>query len=97
MSIGTTRATKNGYSMRGIENICKLCNFFFRLADDRLRLLERYERSVRNSFLQCNISRKNNNCHSTERNCSSYCNLKDAWNLLTMRNQLTVLTALIEQ
>src|SRR5688572_11650312 len=97
MRTGATCATENRHFLRGIENLCKACDFFFRRADYCLVLLERYEWSARSSFLQCNVSRENNDCDSVERNCSSDCNLENAWDLIRMRNQLTVLTAFPEQ
>src|SRR4051794_3751458 len=97
MRTGTTCATENGYFLRGVENLRKLCEFFFRRTDDCLGLFESNEWSARSSFLQCNISRENNGCDSSERNCSSHCNLKDTGNLISVGNQLTVLTALPEQ
>jgi hypothetical protein len=65
MSTGTTCTTQNGYFLRGIENFCKLCNFFFRRTNYRLGLLKRYEWSAGNSFLQRNISWQNNDGDST--------------------------------
>jgi hypothetical protein len=47
--------------------------------------------------LQCNVCRKNNDGPSPEGNCSSYCNLKDTVDLISVGDQLTVLTALPEQ
>src|SRR5215216_2771906 len=96
MRTGATSATEDGHFLRGIENLCKPCNFFFRRADPGLGLLESNEWSARGSFLQCNISRENNDCDA-ERNCSSHCNLKDPRNLISVGNQLTILTALPEQ
>src|SRR5918997_1608037 len=97
MSTGAACATENGYFLRGIENLRKPCDFCFGRADRCLRLLERYEGSAGNSFLQCNVTGQNNDPDSPERNSSSHCDLKDTWNLIRMRNQLTVLTALAEQ
>src|SRR5215213_5782091 len=97
MRTGATCATENGHFLRGIENLCKSCDFFFRRADDCLWLLKRYEWSAGNSFLQCNISRENNDGDSAERNCSSHRNLKDTRDLIRVGNHLTVLTALFEQ
>src|SRR5919106_3525266 len=97
MRTGATCAAENGHFLRGIENLCKPRDFIFGRADFCLVLLERHEWSARSSFLQCSGSRENNDCDSPERNCSSDCNLEYAWELIRMRNQLTVLTAFSEQ
>src|SRR5215203_3026520 len=97
MRTGATCATEDGHFLNGIENLCKPCDFFFRRADQCLGLLEGNEWSTRGSFLQRNISGENNDCDSTERNCSSHCNLEDPGNLISVGNQLTILTALPEQ
>src|SRR5215204_641339 len=97
MRTGATCATEDGHFLNRIENLCKPYDFFFRWADPCLGLFKRYEWSVGNGFFQCNVSRENDNRNSMKRNCSSHCNLKYTWNLLRMRNHLTILATLSEQ
>ena len=97
MSSGATRATKDRYLFRPIQNVSEDVELIVRRADRRHGRVEMDPRLVVDGFSHRHIAGNGDHCHTTLGNRGLHGNLEYAGHLFGLRNQFTVVATLSEQ